>query len=411
MSARRTDSGARGFAYDTPDEAVSAWCDAMSPIDTETVPWQASIGRAIAEPIILDRPSPACDVSAMDGYAIPAVDGPPRTLEIRGEIRTGERAADMPSDGAVRIFTGAMVPRGAFAVLPREHVVEGADTIHLPAGLDIRKGQHIRRAGENGTTGDTLCEPGRLVTPPVLSAIASSGHGTHVCVHQQLRVGVLVTGDEVRGADESPEAWELRDSNGPALTGLLSGIPFIDSVTHRSTPDDAGAIKDASLELLDRCDALLITGGVSVGDYDFVPSVLTDIGARTVFHSLPVRPGKPVLGAVSRSGQPIVGLPGNPVSAMVTARRLALPVLCRVAGRECGRSDFEYRDVAGEQRAPKTLTWFPLVQEHEEGNITPITSKGSGDWVSATRSAGFLEVPPGEAITGRRKFYRWHGPW
>jgi len=123
----------------------------------------------------------------MDGYAIPAVNETPCTFDIRGEIRTGERAPDMPSDGAVRIFTGAMVPGGAFAVLPREHAEESADTIHLSAGLEIREGQHIRRAGENGTPGDSLCEPGCLITPPVLSVIASSGHGANVRVHQRLR--------------------------------------------------------------------------------------------------------------------------------------------------------------------------------------------------------------------------------
>jgi len=411
VTSRRTDSVALSFAFAAPDDAVSVWCDALKPIGIESVPWQRSAGRVLAEPIRLDRPSPACDVSAMDGYAVGAVSGTPCILDIHGEIRTGESAPEMPSDGALRIFTGAMVPAGAFAVLPREHVEERARTIHLPAGLDIRAGQHIRRAGENAAAGATLCEPGHLVTPPVLSAIASSGHGASVRVHRRVRVGVLVTGDEVRGIDEQPEPWELRDSNGPALTGLLSGVPFVESITHRRAVDDADAIKDAALELLELCDALLITGGVSVGDYDFVPSVLTGIGARTVFHSLPIRPGKPVLGAVSTSGQPIVGLPGNPVSVMVTARRLALPALRRIAGVGCAQTDFEYRDVLGEQRAPKTLTWFPLVQEREDGHIAPLVSKGSGDWVSAARSAGFLEVPPGEAIAGRRKFYRWHGPW
>ncbi|MEQ9617105.1 MAG: molybdopterin molybdotransferase MoeA [Phycisphaerales bacterium] len=410
MTARRTDPGAQGFAYDTPDEAVSAWCGALGTIETEAVPWHSIAGRVLAEPIVLDRPSPACDVSAMDGYAIPSIGETPCTLEIQAEVRTGERAPEMPRNAAVRVFTGAMVPAGAFAVLPREQVVENADTIDLPARLGIRAGQHIRRAGENGAAGITLCDPGRLITPPVLSAIASSGHGQRVTVHRRLRAGVLVTGDEVRDIKDAPAPWEIRDSNGPALTGLLSGIPFIESVEHRHAHDDLAAIRDSALELLDRCDVLLLTGGVSVGDYDFVPSVLDEIGARTVFHSLPIRPGKPVLGAVSGTGQPIIGLPGNPVSVMVTARRLALPAMRRVAGIRGASTDYEFRDVESELRAPKSLTWFPLAEELEDGRVSPVASKGSGDWVSATRSAGFLEVPPGEAVTGRRKFYRWHGP-
>jgi molybdopterin molybdotransferase len=298
------------FAH--PDAAVAALCDLVESVETETVPWPQAAGRVLAEEVRLDRPSPACDVSAMDGYAVRLAEVARGTLPIRGEVQAGRPAEAMPAGAAVRIFTGAMIPPGAEAVIPREQVIEQEDHIDLPDGISVQEAQYIRRCGENGRPGRVLAEPGRLITPPVLAAIAACGM-TAVRVHRVLRVGIVVTGGEVCAVGDTPEPWRLRDSNGPALIGLLAGPVWLESLPPHHVTDQPEAIAQSVTEALNHCDALLLTGGVSAGNYDHVPAVLRGLGLRVVFHKLTIRPGKPVLGAIDAAGRPVLGLPGNPV--------------------------------------------------------------------------------------------------
>lgn len=389
-----------------PDEAVAALHREVQYIETETVNWQQSCGHVLAQSIRLDRPSPACDVSARDGYALRIADATKGTVPVHASIQAGQQARDIPEGAAIRIFTGAAVPTQADAVVPREQVGEEGPCIGLPGHLEIRDGQHIRRRGENGRAGDLAVEPGRVIDGPVLASLAAVGM-TQVHVHRRVRVGILITGGEVLGIDEQPKPWQLRDSNGPALHGLLGILPWLEPMAPRYINDQPDAIRTAVEQLLAECDALILTGGVSVGDHDDVPSVIRDIGSKIIFHRLPIRPGKPVLGAVDRSGRPILGLPGNPVSVMVTARRLALPVLRKRAGIKPIETDYELVDAADDMQAPRSLTWFPLVRDDVAGRVALVRSMGSGDWVSAAGSAGFLEVPSGQTVTGRRRLYRW----
>jgi len=394
-------------AIRTISDAVSALCARIVPVEAESVAAEASIGRALAQDVVLDRPSPPCDVSAMDGYALRSPVAAGGALRVRCDALPGRPAPPMPPepDAAIRIFTGAPVPRGATTVVQREWFDERAETVTLHPDTEIREGANIRRKGENGVAAETVCRPGRPIGPAVLSAMASCGM-TSVRARRPLRVGVLVTGDEVLKAEERPEEWSLRDSNGPALLAMLSGRPWIGRVERRHAGDEPGAIAVAARALLDANDALIITGGVSAGDHDHVPSVLADVGVETVFHKLAIRPGKPVLGAVDPSGRPVLGLPGNPVSVMVTGTLLALPALRARAGMDqllhAGSVEVE-----GEACAPTSLTWFPLVRLEPDGRAVLVASRGSGDWIAAARSDGFIEVPPGQITRGARLFVPW----
>jgi len=396
-----------GGPLTTIPEAIASLRARISPVDTEIIPAEAAIGRALAQDVVPDRPSPPCDVSAMDGYAIRTPIQPGRTLRVLGEALPGRPAPAMPHDldAAIRIFTGAPVPRDATTVVQREWFDERAENVTLHPDREVREGSNIRRKGENGEPGEVVCSAGKPIGPSVLSAMSSCGM-TSVRVRRPLRVGVLVTGDEVLAANESPEEWSLRDSNGPALLAMLSGCPWISRVERRHAGDEKQSTTDAVQTLLDTNDALIVTGGVSAGDHDHVPSVLADLGIEIIFHKLAIRPGKPVLGAIDPSGRPVLGLPGNPVSVMVTGTLLAMPALrARAAMDEVAGKGLV--EVEGDACAPPSLTWYPLVRLHPDGHAALVTSRGSGDWIAASRSNGFIEVPPGQAARGVRRYVSW----
>lgn len=392
----------------TISEAIEALRGRVQTVDAESAPADEAIGRALAQDIALDRPSPPCDVSAMDGYAVRTPLAGGATLRVLGTAAAGRPAPPMPpdADGAVRIFTGAPIPKDASAVVQRERFDERTDAVALHPGVEVGEGMHIRRRGENGAESETVCHAGQAVGPAQLAALASCGV-TDVRVRRRLRVGVLVTGDEVLPADAQPEAWRLRDSNGPSLRAMLARLPWIDRLERRRVGDERRLLLETVSSMLERSDALIVTGGVSAGDHDYVPGVLRDLGVETLFHKLAIRPGKPVLGAVDASGRPILGLPGNPVSVLVTATLLALPALRMRAGFAAAppASLVETQDDAC---APPSLHWFPLVRVDPSGRASLAPSRGSGDWIAAARSDGFIEVPPGQAARGSRRFHAWN---
>ena len=197
-------------------QAVAAVGERISPVRHEQIDWSDAPGRVLAARTRLDRPSPACDVSAMDGYALSFLQTHNRPLRVHSTSTPGVQAPPMPddADAVVRIFTGAMVPRGARAIVQRELVIESGQTITLTEKATLREGQNIRHAGENAPADLSFAEPGAIVTPGVLAGLAACGH-ERLSVYRPLRVAVLVTGDEVLPIDTKPEPWQLRDSNGP----------------------------------------------------------------------------------------------------------------------------------------------------------------------------------------------------
>lgn len=393
-----------GFA--SPAEAVAAMLERVRPVETQRVPLAEASGRVLAAPLAADRPSPAVDVSAMDGYAVRLAELTPGRHAIGAEVRIG-REPPACEGGVVRIVTGGAVPRGADAVIKREDVreLDGAIEVDAATIAGVQPGAHIRRRGENIGAGEEVIGAGRVIAAPVAAALAAFGEAEPL-VHRRVRVGVLVTGDEVVARGTAPAVWELRDSNGPALACLLGMCPWVETVGPERAADEPGEIQRAIEALLERCDALLLTGGVSMGDRDFVPPALRAAGATTLFHRLPQRPGKPVLGAITGRGQPVLGLPGNPVSVMVTARRMAAPVLAKLAGmvEPAGPALVRLESDSGRRL---DLWWQRLVRIVGPGRATLVEGLGSGDVVAAARSDGFVEVPPGEGGEGPWPFYAW----
>lgn len=393
------------FQYQMPEEALAAIEAQLTIAPTERVTLEMASGRILAAEVAADRPSPACDVSAMDGYGARMADFAQGLLDVDGETCPGQAPEPLAEVQARRIFTGAPVPAEVEAIVRREDTMETTGAIELRVPITaIRPGQHIRRQGENGPSGEVMLEPGRLLDGAAVASLATVGT-TEVAVYCRRKVAILVTGDELLPAEATPSPWQLRDSNGPSLRALLAPYPWIHVISVERVIDEKSALEAAIARAFDAADAVLLSGGVSMGDYDYVPAVLEDCGARNIFHKLPIRPGKPLLAAIGPKKQLVFGLPGNPVSALVCARRFALPALLHQAGGVAPKP--QTVRILHPDDATLPLHWFRLVQETGAGEVSLVAHRGSGDVVGLGRSSGFIEQPRDEKLGAEALYYAW----
>ena len=399
---------AQSFTFDHPDDAIRALASSLALTATESRVSECT-GRILAVEVLADRDSPAADVSAMDGYGIRMSDLQSNVdVPVCCESVPGAPPPEMPEKGAIRIFTGAIVPAECDAVIKREDTHESESSIRLTdAAMQTAKGDHIRRSGENAEAGSTVIEKGTLLNAAARATMANFG-ASRVDIHKQVRVTVITTGDEVNSVDTKElNPWQLRNSNQVALCSLLSQHPWLDIKPAVHCEDDRQHLTKTLRRQLDHSDAIILTGGVSMGDYDYVPDVVKEVGGTIVFHGLPIRPGKPILGAATGDGKLILGLPGNPVSATVGCRRFAIPLLARISGNKNWLPPCPVARLrnAGDKSIP--LHWMRLVRMIDVGVAEPVISKGSGDLVSLGQSDGFVELPPETVGEGPWPFWQW----
>lgn len=348
-------------------------------------------GRVLAADLVADRDCPALDMSAMDGYALRLDAGLSATLPVQATAAAGSPPLSLQAGHAIRIFTGAAVPVGADCVVRREDTLELPSQVQLIIPMsDLHRGQNIRRRGENSPHGAELLARGSLIDASSIAAVASFG-ASRLSVYRPLRVSVLNTGDELAEPGAAVEDWQIRDSNGPTLAAWLDRLSWVQTTARQRVSDTLHDVQAALTARLEDCDAILLTGGVSMGDTDYVPAAIESLGGEIVFHRLPIRPGKPVLGAIL-DGKLIVGLPGNPVSVAVTARVVAEPLLRRLAGCRFAAPRLAVQ-LAETDDKRLDLTWFRLVTIDAWGAVHLAKSQGSGDLVSLSRSSGFVEIP------------------
>lgn len=428
----------------SPREAIDAVRAQVQVVATETIPLAQCNGRVLAQSIHADRDSPALDVSAMDGFAVYMTDliamagehGLPMTAleKINDAIVGGgapniaQESADiseamigyapiaMRAGHAVRIVTGAPVPIGADVVVRHEDVVVNNGGVRLMMEASaIKTGANIRRRGENAKRGVEIAHAGVLIGAATIGAMASFGV-SQVVVRKRVRVALVTTGDELVGAQNQPQPWQLRDSNGPVLESLLGARAWIEIISRMHARDDADSLADTLTRSMEVADAVILTGGVSMGHKDFVPQVAARLGAHTIFHKLPQRPGRPMLAAVrpatgTLAARMILGLPGNPVSVMVTARRLGIEMLGALAGLSTQHFAAHTRAVVNADNATLPMWWYRLVGERVNASgvneLHLLSGKGSGDIAAAASSVGFVEVPPGQHTLGTHNFYAW----
>jgi len=292
------------------------------PLPAARVPLEHALGCRLAEVPRADIDLPPADVSVMDGYAVRAADvaagGP---LPVVAEVRAEQPPAPLAPGTAARVFTGATIPPGADAVIPQEQATRHPDgTVELARA---EPGAFVRRQGELCRAAAALADPADEVTPQLVALLAAAG-ASQVRIVPRARVAVLSTGSELVSPDGRPAPGQIRDSNGPMLAALARRARFpVTLVSH--APDEPDALRAALERALSTADLVLTSGGVSVGDYDLVPQTLERIGAGLLFHRAGIKPGKPIL--VARRGPAwILGLPGNPVSALVGWRLFGRPL-------------------------------------------------------------------------------------
>ena len=297
------------------------------PVEIETLPLAQAAGRWIAGPITALRTQPSRDLSAMDGYAIAhkALPGPFRLI---GESAAGRPFAGPVAPGeTVRIFTGAAMPAGADCVLVQEEArVDGAHVLLAGEG-PAHSGRNVRRAGLDFSEGEALIDAGQRLTPARIALAAVAGHAM-LPVRRRIRVAIAATGDELRPAGAPLGDGDLPESNGVMLAALFADLP-VDLVDLGILPDRLDVLRDAFAGA--RADILVTTGGASVGDHDLVRPALEAAGAVIDFWRVALRPGKPMLAGRLGEGV-VVGLPGNPVSAFVTANLFVRPLVAHLSG-------------------------------------------------------------------------------
>ena len=289
-----------------------------------------ALSRVLAERVVAGEDVPPFANTAMDGYAVRAVDtaGAPVQLEVVGTLAAGSAPdVEVGPGQAVRIMTGAPIPTGADAVVMVERT-STADGTSVTIEVAATSGDHIRRAGDDISSGQAVFEPGDELTPGHLGVLASLGF-EQVRVVPPARVGVLSTGDELTTGPTPLRPGQIRDSNRPTLLAMLREAGCV-PVDLGSVADDEPAIRKAIEQGLAGCDALVTSGGVSVGDFDYVKAVLKDLGQMN-WWQVAVKPAKPLAFGVV-SGRPVFGLPGNPVSSMVSFELFARPALRQMMG-------------------------------------------------------------------------------
>lgn len=396
----------------TPFAIVAQLAAQLRTVESEVIPLEQAVGRVSAGDVLADRDSPAADVSAMDGYAIRHSDAiADRVLQVVGEAVPGSPPPPAPAAGeTVRIFTGAIVPRGCDLVIKREDVQEPTSSTNSSTGeiklgdQGLKPGANIRRRGENAAANSVVLASGQPLSAVQIGVAANFG-AQRLTVSKAVRVTIVVTGDEVLGVEQAVQPWQLRDSNGPTLSGLLQS-PWL-TVRRQRAADNLDALTAQLAQLWQENDAILLTGGVSMGDYDFVPQAAEAAGATRLFHRLPIRPGKPIYGAVGPQGQLLLGLPGNPVSASVGGVRFARPLLSKMAGLEHWQSPRLRAQIVNPDDKTLHLTWFRPVRIVAGGNLELLRSQGSGDLVALAGSDGFVEIPADQPGAGPWDFWSW----
>jgi molybdopterin molybdotransferase len=377
--------------------------EACPPLPVVAMSIADALGAVVVDDVVAAEPIPPFDNTAVDGYAVQAGDTatPPVRLAVVGEIAAGDAPEVTIGPGqAARIMTGAPVPPGCDAVVMVEDTAPLDDGRAVEVRAAAAAGDHVRRAGDDVRPGDVVVPAGTVLRPGHLGVLASLGLA-EVVVRRRARVGVLSTGDELVDAPPGRlRPGQIRDSNRPTLLALLREAGC-DTVDLGVAPDDEAAITAAVERGVRECDAILTSGGVSVGDFDYVKAVLDRLGDMT-WMQVAIRPAKPFAFGVVK-GVPVFGLPGNPVSSMVSFEVFARPALRRMAGH--GTVDRPRVSAVAVEPFPRRpdgkIHFVRIVAEPgDDGRLRVRSAGGQGSHQLAAMAAadGLAVLPDGDGV-------------
>jgi molybdopterin molybdotransferase len=372
---------------------------AVVPLDEEDVSLDEALGRVLAEDVTSAISVPPFDSSAMDGYAVLA--GPAAELEVIGEARAGHPAGFALRPGAaVRISTGAALPGVSDSVVPVERAVVRDGIVEVP---ETTPGQNVRRAGEDVRAGQLVLERRGVLGPAELGVAASVGRA-HLRCSRRPRVALVVTGDELTDPGERLGPGRIYSSNAFALAAQVERAGG-EVVLRETVRDTAEGTREGLARALAAADLVIVSGGVSVGPHDHVKDALRELGVEEQFWGVSLRPGKPTWFG-TRAGAPVFGLPGNPVSAMVTFHLFARPALAALQGAEPSIVRLEavldepLPRVRGREHAVRVRL------RARDGGFRAVSTGAQGSHVlsSMLGADGLALIPPGqgEEPAGRR---------
>lgn len=378
------------------EEAQSRAIALAPPRTLERVGLRDAFGRVLAEEVLARAPVPPHDNSAMDGFALRSADlaAGQMELQIAGEVAAGHVASRAVQPGeALRIMTGAPMPDGADAVVMVESTETTGDRVRI--SKPVKAGENVRRAGEDLRAGDRVLSPGVTLSAAELGVLASVQHAS-VLVARRPEVAILVTGDELRDLHQPLDPGAIADTNSYALDALVrlaGGRPRVLPIVR-----DDRAVLRAAIESARNADLIVSSGGVSVGEHDHVKPVLAELGAQLDFWRVDMKPGKPV--AVARVGStPYYGLPGNPVSTMVSFLLFVRPAIRAALGAE---PPVDLAQARGELTRPlrsrgDRRNYLRARARFDAGRlqVTPVEKQGSHILTSMVGANALVVLPPG----------------
>jgi len=370
----------------TVDEALEKLLALAAPLEVEDVPLRAASGRTLARPVTARRDQPPFSASAMDGYAIAGEGAPGDQYRVIGEAAAGHGYAGAVGPGeALRIFTGAPMPEGATRVVIQEDTVRDGTTITLSETLG--HGPHVRAMGADFRAGDTLDAP-RVLTPSDVALMAAMNIAA-APVTRRPEVAIIATGDELVQPGEDPGPDQIIASNSYGLAALVEAL----GAEARLLPiaRDTLASLQAIFDLAEGADLILTIGGASVGDHDLVGPALADRGMERAFYKVAMRPGKPLMAGRLGSAA-LVGLPGNPVSAMVCGHVFVAPVVRAMLGQRAVVTTPEPRTLAAPLPANGPRQHYLRARTTQAG-VTPFDTQDSS-LLSVLSEADCLIIQP-----------------
>ncbi|HEY8931486.1 MAG TPA: molybdopterin molybdotransferase MoeA [Mucilaginibacter sp.] len=378
----------------TVEEAEKIILAQITDYGAEIIPLELATGRVLAENIKADRDLPPFDRVTMDGIAINfnAVENGVSTFKIKGTQAAGDEPVDI-EDGSecVEIMTGAMLPASADTIIRYEDLEMRAGLATLVTH-EIKRGQNIHYKGKDKKQHDVVATPGQLITPALISMIASVGEA-ELRVKKMPRVAVISSGDELVEVDQTPTGYQIRRSNNYMVKAVLQQHNINAKMLHlRDDPED---IQRQLKTCLENYDVLLLSGGVSMGKFDHIPKVLESLGVEQLFYKVQQRPGKPFWFGKHPKGNVVFAFPGNPVATFMCLHRYFLPWLNASLGKE---KQPALKAVLNDRVSfHHPLKYFLQVKLHQNEYCQlvaiPVEGNGSGDFANLTGVDAFMELP------------------
>lgn len=361
------------------------------------MPLQDAVGMVLREDLIADRDLPPFNRATMDGIALhfASWESGNRNFPIEGIQKAGQASLTLNKNSScIEIMTGAVLPDGCDCIIPVEHIGIDKNSAKVDEDFKLTSMLNVHAQGSDHKSGSKLVGAGARLYAPQIAVAASIGKA-EVRVTQSPKIAVIGTGDELVGIDQKPESFQIRQSNSYALCAalLLHGFSQVERFHMR---DNKSEMQAQLGQILNNYDVIILSGGVSMGKFDFIPEVLENIGVKVHFHKVKQRPGKPFWFGKSKDGKPVFALPGNPVSTQVGMIRYILPYLNRVIGVQDGLAEFAVLAQDIEIKTPFTNFLQVKLEGDSNGRLQAIAiiPNSSGDFASLAQSDGFLELPP-----------------